>query len=73
MQDGPAAVARVRVPETGEPRVDAALQLLDQLPDLPVSGHAAVFEQVHAQLAGALGELEPLTAEDAGGARRAAR
>jgi hypothetical protein len=43
---------------TGEPRVDAALALLDQLPKLPISDHPDVFEQVHAQLSDVLGELE---------------
>jgi len=44
---------------TGEPRVDAALKLLDRLPGLPVSDHAELFEQVHAQLSDVLGELDP--------------
>lgn len=44
---------------TGEPRVDAALQLLDRLPGLPVSEHPELFEQVHAQLTEVLGELDP--------------
>jgi hypothetical protein len=43
---------------TGEPRVDAALKLLDRLPGLPVSEHSELFEQVHAQLSEVLGELE---------------
>ena len=43
---------------TGEPRVDAALQLLDRLPGLPVSEHPELFEQVHAQLTEVLGELD---------------
>lgn len=55
----PAAPAAVPVPETGEPRVDAALQRLAGLPALPVSEHAAVFGQVQAELAAVLGELEP--------------
>jgi hypothetical protein len=45
-------------PGTGEPRVDAALRLLDRLPGLPVSGHPDLFEQVHAQLTDVLGELD---------------
>jgi hypothetical protein len=44
--------------ETGEPRVDAALRLLDRLPGLPVSDHPELFEQVHAQLTDVLGELD---------------
>jgi|HubBroStandDraft_1064217.scaffolds.fasta_scaffold190214_2 hypothetical protein len=43
---------------TGEPRVDAALKLLDRLPGLPVSEHPELFEQVHAQLTEVLGELD---------------
>jgi hypothetical protein len=46
------------VPATGEPRVDTALKLLDRLPGLPVSEHADLFEQVHAQLSEVLGELD---------------
>jgi hypothetical protein len=45
-------------PGPGEPRVDAALRLLDRLPGLPVSEHPELFEQVHAQLADVLGELD---------------
>ena len=43
---------------TGEPRVDAALRLLDRLPGLPVSDHPELFELVHAQLTEVLGELD---------------
>jgi hypothetical protein len=46
------------VPATGEPRVDAALRLLDRLPGMPVSEHPDLFEQVHAQLSDVLGELD---------------
>ena len=46
------------VPATGEPRVDAALRLLDRLPGMPVSDHAELFEQVHAELSEVLGELD---------------
>jgi hypothetical protein len=45
-------------PGTGEPRVDAALRLLDRLPGLPVAEHPELFEQVHAQLTDVLGELD---------------
>jgi hypothetical protein len=48
---------------TGEPRVDAALARLDQLADLGVHEHPAVFERVHAELSEVLGELEPDTVE----------
>jgi hypothetical protein len=43
---------------TGEPRVDAALKLLERLPGLPVAAHAELLEQVHAQLSEVLSELE---------------
>jgi hypothetical protein len=52
------AVSADPVPPTGEPRVDAALRLLDRLPGLPVSEHPDLFEQVHAQLSDVLGELD---------------
>jgi hypothetical protein len=52
------AVAARQAPSTGEPRVDAALRLLDRLPGLPVSEHSELFEQVHAQLSEVLGELD---------------
>ena len=45
-------------PVTGEPRVDAALARLDELPDLPVSEHREVFEHVHRRLTEVLGELD---------------
>jgi len=57
-----AAAAEPARPETGEPRVDAALTLLDRLPELPVTEHAAVFEQVHAELTAVLGQLDPESA-----------
>ena len=53
-----AATTADRGPGTGEPRVDAALRLLDRLPGLPVSDHPELFEQVHAQLTEVLGELD---------------
>jgi hypothetical protein len=52
------AVPPDSVPPTGEPRVDAALKLLDRLDGLPVSEHPDLFEQVHAQLSDVLGELD---------------
>jgi hypothetical protein len=45
-------------PLTGEPRVDAALARLNELPDLPVSEHREVFEHVHRSLTDVLGELD---------------
>jgi hypothetical protein len=53
-----AAEQQASRPGTGEPRVDAALRLLDRLPGLPVSDHPQLFEQVHAQLTDVLGELD---------------
>jgi hypothetical protein len=57
--DSRAAAVPVPVPGTGEPRIDAALQLLGGLPAQPVAEHAEVFEQVAAELAGVLDELDP--------------
>jgi hypothetical protein len=54
----PEAPAAPDLPATGEPRVDAALKLLERLPGLPVSEHPELFEQVHAQLSEVLGELD---------------
>jgi hypothetical protein len=55
---------------TGEPRVDAALRHLDELADLPVSEHPALFERVHASLREVLGELDPGSGAAAGPAPR---
>jgi len=46
------------LPMTGEPRVDAALKLLERLPGMPVSEHPELFERIHAQLSEVLGELD---------------
>ena len=54
----PEAPAAPDLPVTGEPRVDAALKLLERLPGLPVSEHPELFEQVHAQLSEVLGQLD---------------
>jgi hypothetical protein len=62
----PEVPAAPDLPVTGEPRVDAALKLLERLPGLPVSEHPELFEQVHAQLSEVLAEL------DSGPARPAA-
>ena len=53
----PARPLPVPRPETGEFRVDAALSLLDDLSELPVTEHPAMFEHVHAQLSEVLDEL----------------
>jgi hypothetical protein len=54
---GTGATASETQTNTGEPRVDAALRRLDELGDLPVSEHPAVYERVHEQLVEVLGEL----------------
>jgi hypothetical protein len=56
-------------PATGEPRVDAALKLLERLPGMPVSDHPELFEQIHAQLSEVLGDLDsgPSATGTAGG------
>jgi hypothetical protein len=56
------AAAAPSAPGTGDPRVDAALKLLDRLPELPVAEHAAVFDRVHAELTEVLGDLDPESA-----------
>jgi hypothetical protein len=53
----PPAPPPVPRPVTGEPRVDAALTRLDELTELPVTEHPALFERVAAQLGEVLGEL----------------
>lgn len=53
----PVRLLTVPRPETGEARVDDALSLLDDLTELPVAEHPAVFERVHAQLSEVLSEL----------------
>lgn len=53
---------------TGEPRVDAALAKLDDLPAMPVTEHRAVFEDVHRRLRDVLGELDAGQRPDAEGA-----
>jgi hypothetical protein len=47
------------LPKTGEPRVDDALDRLNDLAGLPVTEHRAVFEHVHRRLREVLGELDP--------------
>jgi len=39
---------------TGDPRVDAVLDSLEGLDDLPVEEHVAVFDKAHEELRGAL-------------------
>lgn len=51
---------------TGEPRVDAALARLDELPALPVTEHAQVFEDIHRGLEDVLDELDAGQLTEAG-------
>lgn len=44
---------------TGEPRVDAAMDLLVTLDPDDVSGHAEVLDEVHQRLRAALMDLDP--------------
>jgi len=44
-------------PQTADPRVDEALARLDELAELPIADHPAVFEHVHQRLAEVLGDL----------------
>lgn len=44
---------------TGEPRVDAAMELLVTLDPDDVSGHAEVLDEVHQRLRAALMDLDP--------------
>ena len=50
----------------GDPRVDAATERLDDLPERPIDEHPEVFEEVHRDLAAALDD-EPVS-DEAGGA-----
>lgn len=43
---------------TGQPRVDAALERLEQLADEPLAHHVAIYEQVHELLQDALADLD---------------
>ena len=45
-------------PTTGDARVDDAVARLDDLADLPIAEHLAVFEYVHERLTEALGDLD---------------
>jgi hypothetical protein len=44
--------------QTGEPRVDAALERLTALDDEPLAGHVVVYEDVHRLLQDALADLD---------------
>ncbi len=53
-------------PSTGDPRVDDAVARLDDLAELPIAEHLAVFEYVHERLTEALGDLDVHAAARAG-------
>jgi len=54
----PAPVSPGQRPTAGDARVDAALARLDELPDLPVTEHPSVFDDVHRRLEEVLDELD---------------
>lgn len=53
----------VPVEATGDARVDAALERLQELDQVTIEEHAEVFGDIHARLSGALGDA---SAPDAG-------
>ena len=46
----------VPVQPTGDARVDAALERLQELDQVPIEEHAEVFGDIHARLSAALGD-----------------
>lgn len=54
----------VPVAPTGDSRVDAALERLQELDQVPIEEHGEVFSDIHARLSGALGDA---SAGDGGG------
>jgi len=46
----------VPVQPTGDTRVDAALERLQELDQVPIEEHAEVFGDIHARLTSALGD-----------------
>jgi len=54
-----------RLEPTGEPEIDAALDVLADVPATALDGHVAVFEDVHALLRESLEASEHLAAADA--------
>lgn len=49
----------VPVQATGDARVDAALERLQELDQVPIEEHAEVFADIHARLSAALGDAAP--------------
>ncbi|MGH3341942.1 MAG: hypothetical protein ACRDPK_03485 [Carbonactinosporaceae bacterium] len=56
--DAPDPFDHIEVEPTGDPGVDAAVESLAGLSDLPVEEHIAVYEDVHRQLRDVLAELD---------------
>jgi hypothetical protein len=54
----PVADPATGVSGTGDPRVDAALERLDRLADLPVSEHVGEYDAVHRALQDALSTID---------------
>lgn len=57
----PQAVAELPVPDpepTGHPGVDAALDRLRELADLPTGAHPELFDDLHRRLQDALAEVD---------------
>ncbi len=58
----------VPVQPTGDTRVDAALERLQELDQVPIEEHAEVFGDIHARLSAALGDATSADATPADGA-----
>lgn len=56
-----------RTPHTGVARVDAVLETLDRLEELPLTEHVGVFEAAHTELRRALDPDTLRQAQDAAG------
>lgn len=56
----------VPVQPTGDTRVDAALERLQELDQVPIEEHAEVFGDIHARLSAALGDASAGTGTGAG-------
>jgi hypothetical protein len=54
----PDAVQEVSPMPTGEPRVDAGLQRLQDIAAAPVDEHVAIYDDVHRRLQDALADLD---------------
>ena len=54
----PLPQTRSNPPQTDEPSVDAAIERLGALDELPVAEHVGVFDEAHRQLQDALADLD---------------